>query len=151
MASVQAVELSPGLTEPRRSWLLPGALGVATALGTLGIAAADPTDTGRPICLSRVAFGLDCPLCGGIRCVDALAQGDLLAAADHNVALAVVLPLVVAVWAWWMIAAIRHRPLRLPRIPPAAWIVLGLALAAFTVVRNVGGGGWVGWLASGAS
>lgn len=138
-------------TERPRAWVVPGAVGAAMALATLGVASADPTDSGPVICLSRSLFDLDCPLCGGLRCVDALARGDLLAAADHNVVLAVVLPLLVGAWVWWLIAALRRRALHLPRVPHAVWIACCVALVAFTVVRNLGDVGWIGWLAASSS
>ena len=40
---------------------------------------ANPTDSGVPICWSQAAFGIDCPLCGGLRCTNALLRGDLAA------------------------------------------------------------------------
>ena len=117
----------------------------------MAIAASSPSDVGPPICASQAVFGIDCPFCGGMRCVSALARLDLWAAADHNVVLAVALPLLAIGWLVWMVATLRGRPLRWPRVPIGAWVALGVGLVAFTVVRNLGGEGWVGWLAAGAS
>jgi hypothetical protein len=121
------------------------------AAGTVAIAAIDPSDTGVPVCLSRSVFGIDCPLCGGLRCVDALARGDLLGAADHNVVRAGVLPRAPhAVGRWRFGARTGRRRPRL-RIPVAAWIGLGGLLLAFTIARNVDGAGWTDWLAASRS
>ncbi len=123
---------------PERAQWARGALaGGAVAVGAAAIALVDPSDSGVPVCWSAGLFGIDCPLCGGLRCVNSLARGDLLAAADHNVLLAVALPVVVAVWSVWMVGALRGRPVRMPKVPVWAWIVLGVVTLAFTVVRNL--------------
>lgn len=129
-------------------WRTPAAVGAAVAVGTVAVAAWNPGDAGQPLCWSQGLLGIDCPFCGGLRCVGALARGDWLAAADHNVVLAVALPLLVVAWAVWTLAAVRGRRVRAPRLP--GWSV-GLAvvgLTAFTVARNVGGPDWVEWLRS---
>ena len=40
------------------------------------------------------------------------------------------------------------RPFRLPHVPRWLLAVAAVAVLAFTVARNVGGSGWVDWLAS---
>ena len=65
-------------------------------------------------------------------------RGDWLAAADHNVLLAVALPVVVVVWAVWMVGAVAG-----PHRSPAHAAGVGVDRAggawslAFTVVRNL--------------
>lgn len=121
----------------RPVWARAALAGGAVAAGAIAIAAVDPTDTGVPVCWSAGLFGIDCPLCGGLRCVNALVRGDWLAAADHNVLLAVALPLVAITWAVWMVGAVRGRPPALPKVPVWAWVALGVVTVAFTVVRNL--------------
>jgi hypothetical protein len=104
-----------------------------------------------PVCWSQGIFGVDCPLCGGLRCVNSLVRGDLVAAADHNVLLAAVLPVVAVVWAVWMVAAARGRRLHLPRAPKWLLGAAGVVVLAFTVARNVDGGPFIDWLASSRS
>jgi hypothetical protein len=133
-----------------RPWRAPVVVGAVAAVGTVAIAALDPSDGGAPVCLSQSILGVDCPLCGGLRCVNSLVRGDLLAAADHNVLLAVVLPVAAVLWAAWMVRAVQGRPLRLPRPPRWSLVALGVVLVTFTVTRNIGGGGWIGWLGSSA-
>lgn len=138
--------------KPRPRWVAPLATGAALAAGTALIALVDPGDSGTPICWSKSIFGIDCPLCGGLRATNALARGDFLAAADHNVLVAIALPFLAVLWGAWMIQSLRDRPLRLPRIPRPAIYVGILVLVAFTVVRNLDvATGWVHWLASGTA
>ncbi|MHB1137402.1 MAG: DUF2752 domain-containing protein [Microthrixaceae bacterium] len=130
------------------SWRKPLLAGVAAAAGCVAIVAVDPTDTGVPICWSQGLFGVDCPLCGGLRATNTLLRGDLLAAADHNVIVAVGLPIVAVVWVVWVLAQVAGRPFRLPRVPRSLLAVTAVAVLAFTIGRNVGGPDWVDWLAS---
>jgi len=127
--------------DPQRTrtanWRRGALAGGAVAAGAATIALVNPTDTGVPICWSAGVFGFDCPLCGGLRSVNALARGDWLAAADHNVLLAVALPVVVVLWVVWMVGALRGREVRLPSPPMWAWGALAGITLAFTVVRNV--------------
>lgn len=131
-------------------WRKGALLGGAVAAGTAALALIDPRDSGVPVCWSAGLFGIDCPLCGGLRCVNSLARGDWLTAADHNVVLAVALPLLVVGWALWMIAAVQRRPLRLPRVSNWAWGTLICAVATFSVVRNMDLGPVAHWLAASA-
>ncbi len=124
-------------TPPRPAWVRGAVAGGAVAAGALAIAAVGPTDTGVPVCWSAGLFGVDCPLCGGLRCTSALVHGDWFAAADHNLLLAIALPLVAVGWAVWMFGALRGRPVRMPRVPPWAWVTLGVVTIAFTLVRNM--------------
>ena len=91
---------------------------------------------------------MDCPLCGGLRATNALVRGQFGVAADHNVFVAVALPLVAVVWIAWIAAQMVGRPFRLPKVPN--WLIGALAVAAlaFTIARNMGGPPWVDWLAS---
>ncbi len=129
-------------------WMAPALVGAGLAAGCGVILALDPQDSGVPICWSQGVFGIDCPLCGGLRCTNALLRGDLAAAADHNILLAVVLPVVAVLWAFWLYRSIRGESFRLPAVP--RWLI-GVAAAvvvAFTVARNVDATGWIGWLGS---
>ena len=101
------------------------------------------------MCWSKALFGIDCPLCGGLRATNSLMRGDWLAAADHNVLVAVGLPILAVLWAVWLIRSIQDRPLGMPRIPRAAVIGIGVFLLAFAVVRNLDVDvTWIHWLAS---
>jgi len=129
-------------------WRAPALVGAGIAAGCAAIALVDPQDSGVPICWSQGVFGIDCPLCGGLRCTNALLRGDLAAAADHNVLLAIALPVIAVVWAVWLYRSIRGERFRLPAVPHWLIGVAAVAIVAFTVVRNMDASGWIGWLGS---
>ena len=129
-------------------WRAPALVGAGIAAGCAAIALVDPQDSGVPICWSQGVLGIDCPLCGGLRCTNALLRGDLAAAADHNVLLAIALPVIAVVWAVWLYRSIRGERFRLPAVPHWLIGVAAVAIVAFTVVRNMDASGWIGWLGS---
>ncbi|WP_308416642.1 DUF2752 domain-containing protein [Streptomyces sp. AJS327] len=107
------------------------------------VGAVDPNEPGHyPACPVRSLLGLDCPACGGLRGAHALVHGEPLAALSAN-ALAVLAFAGFALWCLvWLAGAVRGRP-----GPPSlggagrsrAWLVgvAGVAVLAFTVVRNL--------------
>jgi hypothetical protein len=155
--TTDAVEHTEGAEAPgpvpdaRPAWHRPAAVGAAVACGCAAVALWNPGDGGTPLCWSQSVLGIDCPLCGGLRATNALLRGDWAAAADHNVLLAVLLPLAAVAWLAWLICSVRGKRFPVPRLPSAAWIGIGVALIVFTVVRNVGGNPVFDWLAATAS
>lgn len=129
-------------------WWSPAVVGAGIAVGCAAIAIVDPKDSGVPICWSQAALGIDCPLCGGLRCTNALLRGDIAAAADHNVLLAVALPVVAVLWVIWMIRSVRGERFTLPAVPRWLLTVAAVVVVAFTVTRNLDASGWIGWLGS---
>ncbi len=138
----------PHSTDGSKLWVRPAQVGIFAAVGTAAIAAVDPTDSGFVVCLSK-RFGFDCPLCGGLRTVTSLAHGDFTAALDHNLILAVSLPVLAVIWVVWMMSALRGSEFRLPTAPK--WLVASAALLilAFTVTRNLDAPAWAAYLTSG--
>lgn len=142
-----------------RPWLAPTAVGVFVGLATAYTAWQDPNGDGVfPQCPTRTVFGVDCPGCGGLRATHALVHGHVSQAFDHNVLVAVLLPVAVVLWAIWLVRALRStwearreraagdpearpRKVRFPVTFPGgsspAWRVLIVGLIAFTVVRNI--------------
>lgn len=130
---------------------------VATVGAAFYIRAVDPNNGGYPFCPLKALTGLDCPACGGLRCVHALMTGDIGTALDQNLIAVFVLPMIV-VWAAFALAArwrgddltdtvevagdrsgsvaaleTKARALRL------LWIVLISATIIFTIARNIPG------------
>ena len=134
--------------DARPRWWAPAMVGAGLAAGCGVILAVDPQDSGVPICWSQAFLGVDCPLCGGLRCTNALLRGDIAAALDHNVLAAAALPVLAVLWAVWLYRSIRGETFRLPRLPRWLIGVAAVLVVAFTVVRNIDASGWVGWLGS---
>lgn len=117
---------------------LATALGVAAA--TACVAVFDPNVGGPyPVCPSRLLFGIDCPGCGGLRATHALTQGDVAAAADHNLLLVIALPIAVVAFVLWCIRSWRGTPARplQPRTRTIITIAAVVVVGAFTVGRNL--------------
>jgi hypothetical protein len=97
--------------------------------------ALDPLHRHVPLCPLHATTGLWCPLCGGLRAVDVLVHGDVVAALHLNLLVVVVLPLAVA---WWFDAALRERRgSSSRRIPRAGYVAFVVVAFAFAVVRNL--------------
>lgn len=112
------------------------------ALGYVGLADPHRPGFGFPPCPFHALTGWYCPGCGGLRMTHDLLHGDLAAAVTDNVFALVGLPLLLT---WLVVRRRRGRP---PWPAPAVVVVL-LAIAAWTVVRNLPGFPLVPTLAGG--
>ncbi len=122
----------------RRRTLATTALGGLAGAGCLGLVVlVDPNEAGHyPSCPLLTLTGLQCPGCGTLRAVHALAHGDLVEALDLNVLAVLLLPLAVMGWLAWVRYALgaRSRP---PDLPGWAAPVLAVAVPTFWLVRNL--------------
>ncbi|MGV1035697.1 MAG: DUF2752 domain-containing protein [Candidatus Nanopelagicales bacterium] len=76
-------------------------IGVGVTLAaTAYIRQVDPNQPGHYMpCPLKFVTGIDCPACGGLRCVHSLTNGDIVGAFDHNALAVLVFPvLIVAVF-----------------------------------------------------
>ena len=114
----------------------PLAVGALVASATVYVAVVDPNRPGHYVTCPLLALtGLACPGCGGLRATHDLAHLDLVGAWSMNPLWVVVAPLLVVLWAVWLVRAWRGRPA--PRVPAGvAWATLGV-LVVFGVLRNV--------------
>lgn len=103
----------------------------------------DPSEPGHfPPCPLKALTGLDCPLCGGLRATHSLLHGDAAAAMDHNALTTLfVLPVTMVLLIAWTVQRWRGKPFDV-RLPQPVTVALVLAVAVFTVVRNVPGMPW---------
>ncbi|MFF8846832.1 DUF2752 domain-containing protein [Streptomyces sp. NPDC015127] len=109
--------------------------GVVAAFAYVG--AVDPNEPGHyPVCPLLRFTGIYCPGCGGLRSAHAFVHGDLATALGANAAAVVGYAVFAAVWAVWLVRAVRGRPMRVG-LAPGWWWVMGGALLIFSVVRNL--------------
>ena len=122
-----------------------------TALaGCVVVGVVDPNTTRLfPQCAFKAMTGLDCPGCGMTRGLHALVHGDVLRALSHNILLVVIIAIGAVWFGWNMLARRLGRPALHLRFRRNTWIAIGLAVAAFWVLRNLP---WApfDWLGSGA-
>ena len=103
----------------------------AVVAGALADVAFDPAHRHVPLCPFHSLTGWDCPLCGGLRSVNAALRGQLTAAWQANVLLWCAVPLLAV---WWLTWLRRGTP---PRLGRSGVFVLVAVLMIFTVVRNL--------------
>ncbi|MDT0615414.1 DUF2752 domain-containing protein [Streptomyces lancefieldiae] len=107
------------------------------------VGSVDPNEPGHyPVCPLLRLTGLYCPGCGGLRSAHAFVHGDVLTALHANAPAVLGYPGFAVLWTFWVIRAVRGRPLRIDLGPVHLW-TLGTLLLVFTVVRNLPFGGWL--------
>lgn len=110
----------------------------AAAVPAVYLAVVDPNAPGHyPTCPFLAATGWWCPGCGGLRCVHALAHGDLSGALHDNAAAVLLFAVLALLWVRWVWAALTGGPA--PRVALGArrWALVALLVLVFTVVRNL--------------
>ncbi|WP_246342706.1 DUF2752 domain-containing protein [Actinomadura verrucosospora] len=102
------------------------------------VAAVDPGQAGHyPTCPFLALTGYECPGCGALRTIHALAHGHLREALGLNVFAVVMIPVLAFFWLRWTAARALDRPVR-TRVadPRLIWAFLG-AVLLFWLVRNL--------------
>ncbi|MWA04038.1 DUF2752 domain-containing protein [Actinomadura sp. LD22] len=121
----------------RRLWRPAGVLALAVSAVSY-VAAVDPGETGHyPACPFLALTGYECPGCGALRTIHALAHGHVRDALGLNVFAVVMIPVLVFFWVRWTSARLLDRPVR-SRVadPRLIWVFLG-AVLLFWVLRNL--------------
>jgi len=142
---VTLLETAP--TEPGRLRRISGPLLLAGGVMVASVALhlRDPHQSGSwGLCPWLFLTGTQCPGCGGLRAVNDLTRGDVVAAASSNLLFVCSVPLLVFFWGRWFTD--RWRGVRRATDGRAAlgYGALFLAVAvAFTVVRNLPSGSWL--------
>ena len=117
--------------------LAPAGVLVAAIVAVGYISTVDPNETGHyPTCPFLALTGYQCPGCGTLRMIHALASGHLATAFSLNALSFVLLPVLCAAWVRWTAAAVGGRPVRPLVNPTPTWILLG-AVIAFWIGRNL--------------
>ncbi|MBL8776763.1 MAG: DUF2752 domain-containing protein [Acidimicrobiales bacterium] len=134
---------------PRPPWVAPAVVGAAAIGACALVRLLDPpaTEGNPPFCPFKMMTGLDCPGCGATRSLNVLLQGDVVAAADHNLLFVLALPVVIVAFGVW---TARRLGVRAPSLPgPRAWLpVTVVAIALFWALRLLPWDPFT-WLASG--
>lgn len=86
-------------------------------------------------CPIRGVTGWWCPGCGGLRAVHDLAHLDLTAAWGMNPLVVVAVPVLVALWARWLVLTWRGKPTGVLGVRGA--VMLAVILVGFAVARNL--------------
>jgi len=103
----------------------------------------DPTLGVYPPCPSQLLFGLDCPMCGGLRGTYSLLHGDFDGLVDHNALLAVLYPMGLL---WVFLGIVKRlsfmRNFEIPAKHRSALlialaVILVVTMVFFTIIRNV--------------
>ena len=139
---------APAVTTARRSrrqrMVPPVATAGALALAAVALRVRDPHERGSWGLCPSAALGIWCPGCGGLRAVNDLTHGDVLAAASSNLLFVASLPLVAVLFAWWVRRQWRGDggPLdaRAITIATVAFCAVGVL---FGVLRNLPAGAWL--------
>lgn len=121
--------------------LRPGGVLVLSVAAVLYVAAVDPNEAGHyPTCPFLALTGFQCPGCGSMRTVHALAHGHLREAFGLNVLTVAMLPVLVFFWLRWVRARALDRPVRTKVAHPALiWALFG-AILLFWLIRNLPAG-----------
>ena len=128
LAPSDAERQTPG----KRPWVPPLSVGIGVAAATTALWLRDPHQSGSwGLCPLRALTGLNCPLCGGLRAVNDLTHGDLASAWHSNALFVRSIPILVALWVWWLVASLTGR--RMPIGHPLAKTFL-YAFSAVAVV-----------------
>ncbi|KJS54946.1 DUF2752 domain-containing protein [Streptomyces rubellomurinus] len=102
------------------------------------VAAVDPNAPGHyPDCPFLAATGWWCPGCGGLRCVHALAHGDLTSALHDNAVAVLLLGVLAVLWLRWAWAALTGGAPPGVSVGARRWALIGLLVLVFAVVRNL--------------
>ncbi|MEU4825367.1 DUF2752 domain-containing protein [Actinomadura sp. NPDC023710] len=118
--------------------LRPGGVLILSVAAVSYVAAVDPNEAGHyPTCPFLALTGFQCPGCGSMRTVHALAHGHLQEAFGLNVLTVAMLPVLVFFWLRWARARALDRPVRTKVAHPALiWILFG-AILLFWLIRNL--------------
>ncbi|MFD0690978.1 DUF2752 domain-containing protein [Actinomadura fibrosa] len=121
-----------------RRLLGPGAVVVVAASVVSYVGAVDPNVDGHyPTCPFLALTGYQCPGCGSLRTIHALAHGHVREALGLNVLAVAMLPVLAFFFVRWTAARVRDRPARARAGDPRLiWALFG-GIVLFWVLRNL--------------
>lgn len=117
-------------------------LGGAAVLGALALR--DPHVEGSwGYCPFLLLTGRPCPGCGGLRAMNDLAHGDVVAALSSNVVAVALLAAAAAGWVVWLARRARGSDAPFFDLSPRLVVVMATVFVVFGVVRNTPWGAWL--------
>lgn len=87
------------------------------------------------LCPIRAVTGRFCPGCGALRAIHDLLHLDFSGAMAMNPLMVFAVPVLVALWVWWLWRTWQGRPVTTMSVGGAA--LLGVVLVGFAVARNI--------------
>ncbi len=136
-SSVASVSQRASLRDPA----IAGAVGLA-AFAVLHVR--DPHDAGAyGFCPFLELTGRPCPGCGGLRAVNDLTRGDLVAAVSSNAVAVVLVGVLSIAWVLWVVRRLRGRNGPMIVLSARTGLIVIAAFALFGVVRNLPFGSWL--------
>ncbi|MBK5287836.1 MAG: DUF2752 domain-containing protein [Acidimicrobiia bacterium] len=110
----------------------------ATVGGICVVSALIDPAGGPTVCPLKAMTGIDCPLCGATRAAHQLFRGNLVAALDFNAVFVIAAPLLILAAFAVVRQALGGSPARVPKVSRTVIVGVVVAIAVFTVVRNLG-------------
>ncbi|MFC5751006.1 DUF2752 domain-containing protein [Actinomadura rugatobispora] len=121
-----------------RGLAAPGGVLALAAAVVATVALVDPNERGNyPTCPFLALTGYQCPGCGALRTLHALAHGHVGEALALNVFVVSMLPVLAFFWARWTVARARGRPARTRAGDPRLIWGLFAAVMGFWLMRNL--------------
>ena len=131
--------------QPRRSLLTaPVAVGGVGAGLALALHFHDPHQSGSwGLCPFLMITGRPCPGCGGLRAINDLTRGDLLAAVSSNVLAVALVGILGVAWVLWLGRRLRGVEDRMIALSPRVSLAAAAVVVGFGVLRNLPFGAWL--------
>jgi hypothetical protein len=121
-----------------RGLAAPGGVLALAAAALAVVAVVDPNERGNyPTCPFLSLTGYQCPGCGALRTLHALAHGQVGEALALNVFVVGMLPVLAFFWVRWTVARARGRPTRTRAGDPRLIWGLFAAVMGFWLTRNL--------------
>ena len=136
MSALTRIPVESRWSRVRAPLLAIGGLGAAT----LALHYRDPHVSGSWGFCPSAAMGFWCPGCGGLRAVNDLTHGEVVAAASSNLLLVVLVPVAVLGLLVWTRDRWRGTHTRVPA--GAVWALV-VAAGLFTLLRNTPAAPWL--------
>ncbi len=123
----------------------PVAVGAGGAAAFIALRLRDPHVGGSwGFCPFQQMTGLPCPGCGGLRAVNDLTHGNVVAAVSSNALVVALVAVLIVAWLAWMVrTALRTDAGPMIQLGHRTGIAVIALIAMFGVVRNLPFGAWL--------